>query len=292
MCRLSRLPCASRPGGQLAGGDRVVAAMQHVLLPRPQQLHGRPRHFLGDGHRLAHVVLPAAPAEAAAEQHLVHLALLRLAARPPRRRPPARPRRSGSGTRPRSGPRSRPRSRSSAPWWRGSGRGSCRPPPPSSPPSAAPPWHRPPCCRRRLPPRRGLPSASHRWSPGRPPCSAPHPTRSFSASSAVFACHQVSATTATALSPTRDHLLHARLGHGRGRRRSPSPCRRRPGSRGSRRSACPAASGRCRRPACRWSCPPCRAAAATCRRWSSPSDPSARWSAGGVSFAAAAARLP
>ena len=62
---------------QLALHDRVVAALHHVLLARPEQLHRRAGHLLGDQHRLRHVVLErAAPAEAAAEVDLVDLALV------------------------------------------------------------------------------------------------------------------------------------------------------------------------------------------------------------------------
>ena len=64
-------------GRQLALRDRVVAAVRHVLLARPDELHRRARHLLRDQHRLAHpVVHRAAPAEAAAEERLVDVALL------------------------------------------------------------------------------------------------------------------------------------------------------------------------------------------------------------------------
>ena len=55
--------------------DRVVAAVRHVFLARPQQLDRRTRHLLGDRHRLAHVVRETAAPEAAAEKHFVDIAL-------------------------------------------------------------------------------------------------------------------------------------------------------------------------------------------------------------------------
>ena len=86
MCSAVTLPCASSPARQLALRDRVVAAVRHVLLARPDQLDRRARHLLGDRHRLAHpVVHRAAPAEAAAEVQLVDLALAPAAGRPLRR---------------------------------------------------------------------------------------------------------------------------------------------------------------------------------------------------------------
>ena len=64
------------PGGQLALRDRVVAAVQHVLFARPDELDRRAGHLLGDGHDLAHpVVHRAAATEAAAQQQLVDVAL-------------------------------------------------------------------------------------------------------------------------------------------------------------------------------------------------------------------------
>ena len=61
---------------ELALRDRVVAAVRHVLFARPDELHRRAGHFLGDDHGLAHPVVDGAAAtEAAAEQQLVHLAL-------------------------------------------------------------------------------------------------------------------------------------------------------------------------------------------------------------------------
>ena len=62
---------------QLALHDRVIPALDHVLLTRPEQLHRCARHLLGDVDRLMHVVLErAAPAEAAAEVDLVHFAFV------------------------------------------------------------------------------------------------------------------------------------------------------------------------------------------------------------------------
>ena len=55
--------------------DRMVLAVRHVLFARPHQLDRRAGHLLGHQHRLAHVVGPAAPAEAAAQHQLVDVAL-------------------------------------------------------------------------------------------------------------------------------------------------------------------------------------------------------------------------
>ena len=77
MCSPVRLFCASNAAGQLALHDRVEAALAHVLLARPEQLHRRAGHLLRDVHGLRHVVLErAAPAEAAAQVDLVDLALV------------------------------------------------------------------------------------------------------------------------------------------------------------------------------------------------------------------------
>ena len=54
----------------------MVAAVEHVLLARPDQLDRRARHLLRDRHRLAHeIVARRAPAEAAAEIEPVDVAL-------------------------------------------------------------------------------------------------------------------------------------------------------------------------------------------------------------------------
>ena len=133
-------------GGQLALRDRVVAAVLHVFFARPDQLDRRARHLLGDRHRLAHpVVHCAAPAEAAAEQQLVDLALREPAGPRLRRRRRAPPRRSASASRPRSAPASSAPSRSSAPSSRGSGADTNTPPrscaaPPASAALASPAW--------------------------------------------------------------------------------------------------------------------------------------------------------
>ncbi len=63
------------PAGQLALRHRMVGAMHHVFFARPDELHRRAGHLLGDQHGLADIVRPAAPAEAAAEHHLGHVAL-------------------------------------------------------------------------------------------------------------------------------------------------------------------------------------------------------------------------
>ena len=84
--------------GHLALRDRMVAAVRHVLFARPDQLDRRAGHLLGDRDRLLHVVVGGAPAESAAEQHLVHVAFGDRQAGGLRERAPARPRRSASGT--------------------------------------------------------------------------------------------------------------------------------------------------------------------------------------------------
>ena len=169
------------------------------------QLDRRAGHLLGDRDRLAHpVVHRAAPAEAAAEVQLVDLALReRQAGRfgRPRR---ARPRRSASASRPRSARASSAPSRSSSPSSRGSGAGTSTPPRPcarraASAARASPCW---------LPTTASLgvePGLQHRRDRRRStPCAFGPSSHSIgSASSAVLACHQVSATTATAVSPTR-----------------------------------------------------------------------------------------
>jgi hypothetical protein len=61
---------------QPALGDRVVVAVGHVLLAGPEQLHRRAGQLLGDADGLGdEVVEGAAPAEAAAQMDLVHVAL-------------------------------------------------------------------------------------------------------------------------------------------------------------------------------------------------------------------------
>ena len=59
MCSAGQVALRVEPGRQLALRDRVVAAVQHVLLARPDQLDRRAGHLLGDGHRLAHLVVHA-----------------------------------------------------------------------------------------------------------------------------------------------------------------------------------------------------------------------------------------
>ena len=205
MCSAVTLPCASSPARQLALRHRVVAAVRHVLLARPDQLDRRAGHLLGDRHRLAHpVVHRAAPAEAAAESGSCRPRIARAAGPRLRRRRRAPPRRSASASRPRSARASSAPSRSSAPSSRGSGADTSRPPRSASRAAASaarasPSW---------LPTAASLgvePAFStaanlallHAWRLG------PWSHSIGSASSAVLACHQVSATTATAESPTR-----------------------------------------------------------------------------------------
>jgi hypothetical protein len=68
----------------------------------PQHLHRRAWHLLGDLHRLDHVVVPAAPAEAAAEHHLVHFDLVGRQARCRNRRRECAHRRPACRTTPRT----------------------------------------------------------------------------------------------------------------------------------------------------------------------------------------------
>ena len=58
-------------------GDRMIVAVRHVLLARPQQLYGRARHLFCYEHRLGDkVVERTASAEAAAKHQLVHVAFV------------------------------------------------------------------------------------------------------------------------------------------------------------------------------------------------------------------------
>src|SRR5258708_26682938 len=52
----------------------MIPAVRHVLLARPNQLHRRAGNLLGDRHGLLHEIVGRAPAEAAAERHLVNVA--------------------------------------------------------------------------------------------------------------------------------------------------------------------------------------------------------------------------
>ena len=76
--------------------------MRHVLFARPDQLDRHARHLLGDHRDLADIVGAAAPAEPAAEMHLVEVALLRSAGRTLPTPPQAPPRHSASGPTPRA----------------------------------------------------------------------------------------------------------------------------------------------------------------------------------------------
>src|SRR5262249_47511620 len=60
----------------LALGDRTVEIVRLVLFPAPDELDGGPGELLRDRNGLARIVLStAAPAEAAAQVELVHLAV-------------------------------------------------------------------------------------------------------------------------------------------------------------------------------------------------------------------------
>ena len=124
MCSPIRLLFASKPAGELPHHDRMVEAVQHVLLARPQQLHRRAGHLLGDQDGL----VPRSPGPPRAGR-----TRRRGRACAPRPCSPAgrtrtsrwrtRPRRSASAPTPRTCRACRPRSRSSAPSARGSGTG-------------------------------------------------------------------------------------------------------------------------------------------------------------------------
>ena len=131
MCRAVRLPLVVEAGGHLALRDRMIPAVRHVLFARPDQLDRRAGHFLGDRDRLAHIVRPRPRRpKPPPRTDLVELAFAdrqsgcfrhrrqrRLAVL--RRRPHLAP--VGGVER---------RGVHAAPWWRGSGTGSCRPPRP------------------------------------------------------------------------------------------------------------------------------------------------------------------
>ncbi len=209
MCSAVRLLSASKAAGHLALRDRMIAAVRHVLFARPQQLDRRARHLLGDHHGLTDVVGLAAPAEAAAEHQLVDVAFVgrqagRLQHRGERRFAVLRAAPDLAFVRP-----CRARSRSSAPWWRGSGRDSCRPPRPSLRRLRARPSRRRSGCRHRPGRSRDPRRAIARSRPLETLAFSPSSQTIGSASSAVLACHQVSATTATAVSLDPHHLLDA-----------------------------------------------------------------------------------
>ena len=133
--------------GQFALRDRMELALRHVLFARPQQLDRRAGHLLGDENRLPDIIGHAAPAEAAAEDMLVHLAFFGRQSRRFHawRQTPLR--RSACRTRPRICPVYRAPWRSSAPSAHGSGRDSCRPPRPSWRQRQSQPWRRRSGCR-------------------------------------------------------------------------------------------------------------------------------------------------
>ncbi len=62
--------------GELALRDRVIDAVRGVVFARLDQLDRRPRHLLGDPHCVRHVLAPRSSAETAAEDRVVHVALL------------------------------------------------------------------------------------------------------------------------------------------------------------------------------------------------------------------------
>ena len=67
-----------QPRRQLGHGDGVVAALHHILLTRPEQLHRRAGHLLGDIDDLTDPVMHrTTPAKAAAQMQLMHLAARR-----------------------------------------------------------------------------------------------------------------------------------------------------------------------------------------------------------------------
>jgi len=58
-------------------GDRMVAAVRHILLARPDHLDGRVRHLHRNEDGLLHEVVGRAAAEPATKRELVHLAFRR-----------------------------------------------------------------------------------------------------------------------------------------------------------------------------------------------------------------------
>src|SRR5262249_40191198 len=60
---------------QLALSDRMVGAVGHVLLARPDHLDWDARHLLGNQHSLAHIVGSVPPAETTAEMDFVDFTL-------------------------------------------------------------------------------------------------------------------------------------------------------------------------------------------------------------------------
>ena len=188
-CSADQIVVGIERAGHLALRDRMIPAVRHVLFARPQQLDRRARHLLGDRDRLADIVGHAAPAEAAAEHHLVHVAFFGRQAggfqhRGERRFAVLRAAPDLAFVR-----ACRARWRSSAPSWRGSGRDSCRPPRPSWRRRQSRPWRRRSGCRHRPAAHcRGLRPAisrSTRWRPWRsrlrPRRSAAHRARSWRA---------------------------------------------------------------------------------------------------------------
>ncbi len=157
MCSPVRLLLASKRAGELALRDRVIDAVRRVVFTRLDQLDRRARHLLGDPHRVADIFAARPPAEAAAEDGVVHVALFdrqsgRLAGGRKRGFAVLRAGPDLALVRPCSA-----RSRSSAPWRRGSGTDRRRPPRPSWPRRRSPPWRRPAGCRRTRPGRRDRP---------------------------------------------------------------------------------------------------------------------------------------
>ena len=131
----ARSGCRSRRGRRcsFAMHDRMIAAVQHVLFARPEQLDRRAGHLLGDQHRLRARSRWNAPRRPKPPPRWIlctsHLATGRPdAASRDRERGLAVLRRA---PRPRTCPPCRARWRSSAPSGRGSGRDRCRPPRPS-----------------------------------------------------------------------------------------------------------------------------------------------------------------
>ena len=211
MCRPVRLPLASSAPTSLhcvTGWYRpcVMSSSRDQI-----SLTGVPGICLAISTAWRHVVVEgAAPAEAAAEVDLVDLALVGRQAGGRRRRGERGLAVLRRAPRPRSAPACSAPSRSSAPSARGSGTDRRRPPRPSSPRRRWRPSRRRSGCRRRPARRRGRPSASSAIVALETLAFGPSSQTMGSASSAVLACHQVSATTATAVSPTCTHLLDAR----------------------------------------------------------------------------------
>ncbi len=74
-CKRREIALVVESGGQATLRDRMIRAVLHVLLARPQQLDRRARHLLGDLYRLGDVVGSTPATEAGTQHDLVDLNL-------------------------------------------------------------------------------------------------------------------------------------------------------------------------------------------------------------------------